>query len=48
MVFDINTHIVAQGDYILYNDIDEILVNETNGFAANSGGELSSLDRFNL
>lgn len=36
MVFDMNTHIVALGDKIIYNDV-EIFVNETEGFSANPG-----------
>lgn len=38
MLFDLNTHIIATGDTIIYNNVDEVSVTETQGFAANSGG----------
>lgn len=39
MSFDLNTHIIAVGDQIIYNTDDVITVTETDGFAANSGGK---------
>ncbi|XP_067931666.1 mucin-2-like [Watersipora subatra] len=38
MVFDLNTHIIAVGDKIIDTNGTEIRVDETNGFAANTGG----------
>ena len=39
MSFDLNTHIIAVGDQIIYNTDDVITVTVTDGFAANSGGK---------
>jgi hypothetical protein len=42
MQFYFNTHIIARGDHILYNDKDITNISDTEGFAGNSGGELVS------